>query len=160
MLTNVHIFLMKRAVRRLAELSRDPMLDGTRELNESDKNKILIEIVKALFLMSPVIAEGLLLWSLQNCRDKLGFPVNHVYAPYGSFWLSVTNFLYSKENFESVFKPIVGDWREEAYDAIKFRALWKIRWLHVRYTFIFLTAMWQKSPFGDLIEFVVKIAKQ
>ena len=37
---------------------------------------------------------------------------------------------------------------------------WKSRWINVHYIYAFISAMWQKSPIGDLIELAIKIAKR
>ncbi len=34
----------------------------------------------------------------------------------------------------------------------------RLRMINVRYTYAFIIAIWQKSPLGDLIEYVRKIA--
>ncbi len=73
--------------------------------------------------------------------------------------LCITDFLYSKKTCENVFLRIVSDWQEECFEALFKKEIWKARWINVRYTYAFLAAMWQKSPIGDLIEFVSKLAK-
>lgn len=72
---------------------------------------------------------------------------------------SASNFLFSTKTQKEVFEPIVTDWQEEYFDALFKKEIWKARWINVRYTYAFLIAMWQKSPIGDLIEFISKIAK-
>jgi hypothetical protein len=82
-----------------------------------------------------------------------------IYTPYDSFWLSITKFLYSPSTFKNVFVPIVSDWREEIYEALNKKEIWKARWINVRYTYAFIGAMIQKSPIGDIFELVIKIIK-
>ncbi len=71
----------------------------------------------------------------------------------------LSNFLYSNKTQKEIFEPIVADWQEEYFEALFKKEIWKARWINVRYTYAFLAAMWQKSPIGDLIEFISKIAK-
>lgn len=73
--------------------------------------------------------------------------------------LKITNFLFSQKTNNEIFIPINSDWNEEYFEALFKKEDWKARWINVRYTYAFLTAMWMKSPIGDLIEFVRKFAK-
>ena len=73
--------------------------------------------------------------------------------------LIISGFLYSSKTQKEVFEPIIVDWQEEYFEALFKKEIWKARWINVRYTYAFLAAMWQKSPIGDLIEFISKIAK-
>ncbi len=73
--------------------------------------------------------------------------------------LSFTGFLYAPKTQKEVFEATVADWQEEYFEALFKKEIWKARWINVRYTYAFLIAMWQKSPIGDLIEFVRKFAK-
>ncbi|MCD9187928.1 MAG: hypothetical protein LUM44_16015 [Pyrinomonadaceae bacterium] len=82
-----------------------------------------------------------------------------IYIPISSKALKITEFLYSTKNQIEVFTPIVADWEEEYFQALKLKKLFKARWINIRYTFYLLVTMWQKSPIGDLIQFVIKIAK-
>jgi len=79
--------------------------------------------------------------------------------PINSKLLFITNFLYSRKIQKEVFLPIAADWLEEYFEALFKKEIWKARWINVRYTSAFLAAMWQKSPIGDLIEFISKLAK-
>ena len=72
---------------------------------------------------------------------------------------TITKFCFSIKNNKEVFKPIIADWQDEYFEALFKKEIWKERWINVRYTYAFLAAMWQKSPIGDLIEFVSKLAK-
>jgi len=76
-----------------------------------------------------------------------------------SNFLRISNFLFSTKTQKEVFEPIVTDWQEEYFDALFKKEIWKAHWINVRYTYAFVVAMWQKSPIGDLIEFISKIAK-
>jgi len=73
--------------------------------------------------------------------------------------LQLSSFLYSAKTCKEVFEPIIVDWQEEFFEALFKKEIWKARWINVRYTYAFLAAMWQKSPIGDLIEFISKFAK-
>lgn len=73
--------------------------------------------------------------------------------------LIVSSFFYSRKNQIEIFEPVASDWQEEYFEALFKKEIWKARWINVRYTYAFLAAMWQKSPIGDLIEFISKIAK-
>jgi len=76
-----------------------------------------------------------------------------------SNFLKISNFLFSTKTQTEVFVPIGADWQEEYFEALFKKEIWKARWINIRYTYAFLVAMWQKSPIGDLIEFIIKIAK-
>lgn len=71
----------------------------------------------------------------------------------------ISKFSYSVKTQKEVFDPIIADWQEEYFEALFKKEIWKARWINVRYTYAFIVAMWQKSPIGDLIEFVRKIAR-
>lgn len=73
--------------------------------------------------------------------------------------LKITEFLYSAKNQKEIFEPIVGDWNEEYFEAFFKKETKKAYWINIRYTCAFFRAMIQKSPVGDLIEFIGKIAK-
>ena len=73
--------------------------------------------------------------------------------------LMICRFFYSANNQKEVFEPIAADWQEEYFEALFKKEIWKVRWINVRYTYAFFAAMWQKSPIGDFIEFISKIAK-
>ncbi len=71
----------------------------------------------------------------------------------------IIRFLYSSKTRKEIFEPIIADWQEEYFEALFKKEIWKARWINVRYIYAFLGAMWQKSPIGDLIEFIIKFAK-
>ena len=73
--------------------------------------------------------------------------------------LKISDLLFSPKTQKEIFEPIVADWQEEYFEALFKKEIWKARWINVRYTYAFLVAMWQKSPIGDLIEFISKLAK-
>jgi len=105
-----------------------------------------------------VIFGGLATWGfsefLSRRTDKnspLLFPSTNL--------LKLSGFFFSAKTHNEVFKSIYADWQEEYFEALFRKEIWKARWINVRYTYAFLAAMWQKSPIGDLIEFINKIAK-
>jgi hypothetical protein len=100
-------------------------------------------------------------------RDEINFrkndenQVTKIDKLFKSKIIEIAEFLYSAKTQKEVFEPIVADWQQELdFERLFNKGIWKARWINVRYTYAFLAAMWQKSPIGDLIEFVVKIAKQ
>lgn len=84
---------------------------------------------------------------------------NKISRPPGLRLLSIVEFLYSHKTVKEVFKQTISDWQQEYFEALCKKEIWKARWINVRYTYAFLAAMWQKSPVGNLIEFVCKLAK-
>ncbi len=72
--------------------------------------------------------------------------------------LRISGVLFSSKNQNEVFEPITLDWQEEYFEALSNKEIWKARWINVQYTYAFLLSMWQKSPIGDLFEFILKIA--
>lgn len=75
-----------------------------------------------------------------------------------SFWLNISKVLFSPKTQKDIFELTAFDWDEEYFEALFKKEVWKARWINVSYTYAFVAAMWQKSPIGDLIEFVKKIA--
>lgn len=73
--------------------------------------------------------------------------------------LKLTKFTFSDKNQKEVFKPIISDWQAENLKAIGDENFVKMLQIDMRYTYAYLFAMWQKSPVGDLIEFIKKMAK-
>jgi len=83
----------------------------------------------------------------------------HIKAPLHIKFSIFSNFLFSNKNQKEVFEPIIADWQKEYFEALSKKEIRKARWINVRHTYAFLIAMCQKSPIGDLIEFISKIAK-
>ena len=84
---------------------------------------------------------------------------NIIQIPTSVKLLIICRFIYSSKTQKEVFEPIAADWQEEYFEALSKKEFLKARWINVRYTYAFLVAMWQKSPIGDLIEFISKLAK-
>jgi hypothetical protein len=72
--------------------------------------------------------------------------------------LKIASLIFGDKIKKDTFEPIVADWQEEYFEALFKKEIWKARWINVRYTYGFTMAMWQKSPLGDLLEYVRKIA--
>ncbi len=70
----------------------------------------------------------------------------------------IPNIFYSPKTKETVFNSIRSDWQNELYDAKLRNQTWKTFEINVRYSFAFLSSMVLKSPLGDLLEYVRKIA--
>jgi len=82
-----------------------------------------------------------------------------IISPPGLHLFSIVDFFYSPKTVKEVFKQTLDDWHEEYFEALFKKEFLKARWINVRYTYAFFAAMWQKSPIGDFIEFISKIAK-
>lgn len=82
-----------------------------------------------------------------------------IFLPFSSKSLRITDFLYSPKIQKEIFEPIAADWQKEYFEALFKKEIWKAHWINVRYTYAFLAAMWQKSPIGDFVEFISKLAK-
>lgn len=66
---------------------------------------------------------------------------------------------YSSKTKEMVFNPLKSDWQNELLEAKLRNKTWKAAQINIRYSYAFLAAMLQKSPLGDLFEFISKFAK-
>ena len=89
-----------------------------------------------------------------------GIEKRRIVQPLNMKLFTLVNFFYSSKTVNEIFNPIIADWQLEYFEALFKNEIWKARCINVRYTYAFVIAMWQKSPIGDLIEFVIKIAKQ
>jgi hypothetical protein len=74
--------------------------------------------------------------------------------------LKLSEIIFSDKTQKEVFLQIMADWDEEIYESLRKNKVSSLFIINARNTYAFLAAMWQKSPIGDLIQFVVKIAKQ
>ncbi len=72
---------------------------------------------------------------------------------------SWTKFLYSRSVVEKIFSQTINDWHIEYFEALSEGEELKTYWINISYTYTFVAAMFQKSPLGGLLEFVVKILK-
>lgn len=115
---------------------------------------LIFKTVRFTFLIPLLIIEFFIL-----CRTLVTHKNNTPKSSLFYNFLKITTFLYSTQTQKQVFEPIASDWEEEYFEALFKKEIWKARWINVRYTYAFLAAMWQKSPIGDLIEFISKFAK-
>jgi hypothetical protein len=72
--------------------------------------------------------------------------------------LKFTALLFSAKTQKEIFKPAIAEWDEEIFEALKQNKDANLFMINVRNTYGFIMAMWQKSPLGDLLEYVRKIA--
>lgn len=75
-------------------------------------------------------------------------------TPPGTYWLCYVDFFFSKKYVEATFKPLVGDWQEEYFEAFHQKRFWKARWINLRYSYAFFKAM----GLTKIVEWVKKIA--
>jgi hypothetical protein len=74
--------------------------------------------------------------------------------------LKITGLLFSAKTQEEVFERNMADWDFEFYQALNGKSKnFELFMISARNTCAFIISMWQKSPIGDLIEFVFQIAK-
>ncbi len=72
--------------------------------------------------------------------------------------LRLSGHLFSSKTQKEVFLPAMADWDEEIFEALKENKDANLFMINVRNTYGFIIAMWQKSPLGDLLEYVRKFA--
>ncbi|MCU0240655.1 MAG: hypothetical protein MUC29_14535 [Pyrinomonadaceae bacterium] len=73
--------------------------------------------------------------------------------------LKLTKILFSPKTQKDTFEPIMADWDEEIYEALKENKDASLFMINVRNTYGFIMAMILKSPIGELFEFVQKLRK-
>jgi hypothetical protein len=72
--------------------------------------------------------------------------------------LKLSHLVFSAKTQKEVFLPAMAEWDEEIFEALKKDKDAKLFMINLRNTCGFIIAMWQKSPLGDLLEYVRKIA--
>jgi hypothetical protein len=72
--------------------------------------------------------------------------------------LKISAFLFSQKAQKEIFLTAMAEWDEEIFEALKKDKDANLFMINVRNTYGFIMAMWQKSPLGDLLEYVRKIA--
>lgn len=82
-----------------------------------------------------------------------------VHSPAYSKFLKISGFLFSEKTQTEVFEQICGDWHEEVCNALKNKEFQKARWIGIRYRYIYIAAILEKSPIGEFIELIKKITK-
>ncbi len=70
--------------------------------------------------------------------------------------MSLVDFLYSQDDVEKTFRPIISDWQKEYFEALAAQRLWKSRWINFRYRYRFAQAIGLSSAW-KLIDTAVKI---
>jgi hypothetical protein len=88
-----------------------------------------------------------------------GISKSSVGKPPGTRWLSFVVFFYSPKTVELTFKPIIGEWQHEIFEALKEKRTIKARWISMRYRWAFLKAM-GLSKVWEAIEKVVGLVKK
>ena len=64
---------------------------------------------------------------------------------------------YSDKTRKMVFEPIKSDWQSELSEAKSKKQIWTIISINIYYSWVFINALWQKSPVGDSVEYVKKL---
>jgi hypothetical protein len=73
-------------------------------------------------------------------------------------FLRLSETLFSMMTQKEVFEQLIADWDFEIYEVLQKDKDANLFMINVRNTYGFIMAMWQKSPLGDLLEYVRKIA--
>jgi len=107
----------------------------------------LVPIVVLCFVQGLPIMEALAFVLIVLSGAALGFCLHQVRfsqpikkAPgYGLIRMVV--FLYSTDDVEKTFKPIISDWHREYFEALATQRTWKSRWINIHYCYRFAQAM-------------------
>ncbi|MDQ2746890.1 MAG: hypothetical protein M3T96_06500 [Acidobacteriota bacterium] len=86
--------------------------------------------------------------------NRSGLAIFHRYK-----FLAITRILFSTKTQKEVFEPAMAEWNFEIYEALKDQEGSRLLIINLRNVYGFLITIWMKSPIGDLIEFVRKLAK-
>lgn len=135
-----------------------------------NQTELLVIVVVLIYVVNKLFWKFRLAISVFRVFGEMGIESSEINYLKGKFWgvgsshctsnfLKVSGFLFSSKNQSEIFAQIAADWREEYFDALYAKEIWRSRGINVRYTYQYLKAMWVKSPISDLIEFVIKIAK-
>jgi hypothetical protein len=89
--------------------------------------------------------------SLQIKKSQLSTPSRYKL-------LKLSQLLFSAKTQNETFLPAMSDWDEEIFELLKKDKYASVFMINVRNAYGFIMAMWQKSPLGDLLEYVRKIA--
>jgi hypothetical protein len=116
---------------------------------------IVISILVRLFLETLNLARLVLL----ALKVMLVYPSqNHVKKAPGTTLLSIVEFLFAPKTVEGTFNPIVADWRNEFFEALKQGRTRKARWISIRYTYSFILAMSLSKVFA-FFKSVISVGK-
>jgi hypothetical protein len=66
---------------------------------------------------------------------------------------------YSQKTKETVFNPLKLDWQSELLEAKLRNQTREAIQINIRYSCAYLAALLQKSPLGDLLEYIGKFAR-
>lgn len=94
-----------------------------------------------------------------NFERNSGSKKLKISQPFRYKLLKLSELLFSTSTQKEIFLPAMADWDQEIYDALVKDRDAELFIINARNIYGFILAMWRKSPIGDLIEFVVKIAK-
>jgi hypothetical protein len=83
---------------------------------------------------------------------------SEITSPYRYKWLKITEFSFSAKTQKDTFEPAMADWDEEIFEALQENKDARLFMINLRNTYGYILAMWQKSPIGDLLEYVRKFA--
>lgn len=64
--------------------------------------------------------------------------------------------LYSDETVKFCFEPIIADWKNEYAEAISQKNYWQARTISIRYIWAFISAIFQQTSIGKLLNFLRK----
>lgn len=64
----------------------------------------------------------------------------------------LSDFFLSANDRKNIFEPLIGDWNEELFEALKNKQIWRARWINISYTYAFFIAMWQRVSIFNSIE--------
>jgi len=105
----------------------------------------IVLVTLAVFVFESISAFTLFIAQLvfKLLTTRLGLPT----AP-GAKLLVLVDFLFSPKTVEQTFKPIIADWRNEYFEALKDKREWKARWISTRYRISFITSMFLSKVFS------------
>ncbi len=69
------------------------------------------------------------------------FSPRRIQRPPGSKVLAFVEFFCSKKTYSKVFEPIIADLYEEYFETLDKQRYWKARWIRIRYTGAFFSAI-------------------
>lgn len=129
--------------------------------NVKEINKPYIFWIASSFVLAfllPFCIITFFLWEDLKLKKLFTAKSREVKVPFRYKLLRLTKLFFSSKTQKQTFEQIVGDWDEEIFEELRKDINTKAFFINARNTYAFILAMWQKSPIGDLIEFVRKIA--
>lgn len=136
------------------------IVDSSQEVsNRFFSNKKTLLLISLIVVVSmPLIIPILLTMSVWEKLKSKDIEEIKLSKPYRYQLLKISEFLFSAKTQKEVFLPVMSDWDDEIFEALKKDKEANFFMIDVRNTYYFILTMSQKSPIGDLIEFVRKIA--